>query len=157
MGLTGSFVNTAGRLAGVQNGVPLVTGSLMILMGLSIMGVAGGVGFIEKHNSFILKALKVVIEGESPWKYYPFGLLLGFLPCGLSYSIFIGAAGTGSMFSGMVFTFCFGIGTVPALLLFGMIIGWLGHGARGIVYRAGGVVVIAMGIYYLVRGIRNYA
>jgi hypothetical protein len=25
------------------------------------------------------------------------------------------------------------------------------------VYRAGGVVVIAMGIYYLVRGVRSYA
>ena len=40
-GLTGSFVNVAGRLAGLQDLVAVVAGVLMILLGLGAAGVSG--------------------------------------------------------------------------------------------------------------------
>lgn len=153
MGLTGSFVNTAAGFAGVQNVVAIGTGFFMILMGLNITGVLKGMNYIEMHNSAILKAVGVVLEGPSAWRYYPLGLVLGFLPCGLSYSMFIAAAGTGSFFSGMFLTFCFGAGTVPALMLFGVMIGSLSSRARTWVYRTGGIIVIIMGIYFIYKGV----
>lgn len=157
MGLTGTFVNTAGRLAGIQNIAAMLTGILMIIMGLSISGLLKGASLIERYNSFVLRAVNVVLETESPWRYYPLGLLLGLLPCGLSYSIFVGAAGTGGLLQGMLYVFCFGLGTVPALLLFGVVMTYVSSKLRGWLYRTSGIVVIISGIYFMVKAITSHA
>jgi sulfite exporter TauE/SafE len=157
MGLTGSFVNTAGKLAGVQNIAGMLTGLLMIIMGLSITGLLKGASLIERYNSLVLRAVNVVLETESPMRYYPLGLLLGLLPCGLSYSVFIGAAGTGGLLQGMLYVFCFGLGTVPALLLFGVVMTYVSSKMRGRLYRASGIVVIISGIYFMMRAITSHA
>lgn len=153
MGLVGSFVDTAGRLAGIQNIASIAAGIFMAIMGLGIVGASHRLNILERHNNFILKLIKVFALERSAWRYYPMGALLGFLPCGLSYSVFIAAAGTGNVISGMTVSAMFGIATIPALLLFGMIITYLGSKTRGIIYRASGFVVIAMGLYFILRAI----
>jgi len=158
MGLSGSFVNVAGSLVGVQNVVAVIAGAMMIIMGLSISGIGGGnTAWIEKHNAAVLRtALRM--RGSSPtFRYYPLGLLLGLLPCGLSYSVFIASAGTGGPLQGFLTALAFGLGTLPALLFFGTLMAALSASLRGTIYRAGGALVIIMGIYFLFRGIRLYA
>ena len=157
MGISGSFVNTAGKLSGIQNTAGILAGVFMIVMGLGITGVFKEIRIMEMHNSLILRMMKNVRESDSSWRYFPFGLLLGFLPCGLSYSVFIGAAATGSMPSAMFFVLCFGLGTIPALLLFGLVLTYLSARIRGWIYRTSGVVVIITGIYFLVRGLMSHA
>jgi hypothetical protein len=151
MGITGSFMNTAGGFVGLQSTVSVVAGLIMVFMGLSITGFGGLTNFMEKHNNCLLSAVKVVLDGSSVWRYYPLGLLLGFLPCGLSYSIYFASAATGNMLHGMWLAFCFGMGTIPGLLFFGVAVNYIGAKARGLVYRTGGLVVIAMGIYFIFR------
>ncbi len=157
MGLSGSFVNVAGRLAGFQDVMAIAAGLIMIMMGLGVSGVLDGTALLEKHNVFILKAAKVVLESGSMWRYYPLGILLGFLPCGLSYSAFMASAATASLFQGMFLSFCFGLGTLPALLAFGSVISYLRAGMRERIYRMGGVAIIIMGIYFLYRGMAAHA
>jgi hypothetical protein len=157
MGLTGSFVNVAGRLSGFQNTVAIIAGLLMIFMGLSIAGIAGGTAWLERHNNFILKLAKNILQGESLWQYYPLGALFGFLPCGLSYTLFMAAAGTGNFLSGMFTMFFFGIGTLPALLLFGIISAYMNNRLRAWVYKAAGIIIMLTGIYFLIKGINLYA
>jgi sulfite exporter TauE/SafE len=157
MGISGSFVNTAGKLTGTQNVVGILAGFFMVVMGLGITGAFKDIRLMERHNSLVLRMVKNIIEGDSLWRYYPLGLLLGFLPCGLSYSVFIGAAATGSMPSAMFFVLCFGLGTIPALLLFGLVMTYLSARIRGWIYRTSGVVVIITGIYFLVRGLISHA
>jgi sulfite exporter TauE/SafE len=157
MGLTGSFVNVAGRISGFQNTVAIIAGLFMIFMGLSIAGIAGGMAWLERHNNFILKLARNILQGGSPWQYYPLGALFGFLPCGLSYTLFIAAAGTGNFLSGMFTMFFFGMGTLPALLLFGIISGYMNYRFRAWVYKAAGIVVMLTGIYFLIKGINLYA
>ncbi len=154
MGLAGSFVNVAGRISGFQNVVAIAAGSLMIMMGLSISGIAGGMKWLEKHNKLILNAGKNLLHSESVWRYYSLGALFGFLPCGLSYTVFMAAAGTGDLASGMFTMFFFGIGTLPALLLFGLVSSYIGSRLRGIVYKIAGVMVIFMGMYFVVNAVR---
>lgn len=156
MGLVGSFVNVASKLAGVQNGVMIAAGLIMIAMGLSILGVMGGTGWLEQHNSLVLSMAKKIFSHHSGWRYLPLGLVLGLLPCGLSYTAFIAAAGTGTPLAGMFTMLAFGAGTVPALLLFGMIVSYLGSRLRTQVQKAGGVVVMVMGLYYILKGIELY-
>lgn len=157
MGLSGSFVNVAGRMAGIQNIVAMTAGVIMIGMGLSITGIGGNTGWLEKHNLPVLRAAQKVLRSSSPFRYYPLGLLMGLLPCGLSYTVFIASAGTGGLIPGMLTSLLFGLGTLPAILLFGMVITFLSPTVRNRIYRTGGLFVIVMGLYFLYRGLQYYA
>jgi uncharacterized protein len=157
MGFGASFVNVAGRLVGIQNGVMVGAGIVMVIMGLGILGVAGGAGWLERHNSMVLTTAKKMFGRSSRWRFYPLGLVLGLLPCGLSYTAFIAAAGTGSLLGGMLTMLCFGAGTVPALALFGAAVTYFGSHMRTRMQKAGGVAVMVMGFYYILKGLRLYA
>jgi sulfite exporter TauE/SafE len=154
LGLTGSFVNVAGRLAGLSQVVAVVAGALMILLGLGAAGLSTALGRLEARTSARVVAFVRDVVGGGPGRLYPAGLALGFLPCGLSWTVFLGAAGTGSLPEGLLLALAFGLGTVPALLLAGAVATWLGVRARGLLYRMGGVLVAAMGVLFLVRGLR---
>jgi len=156
MGFGGSFVDTAGRLMGIQNGVMVLAGIVMVAMGLGICGV-GGTGWLERHNAPVLRAGRLLLGGTSEARFLLLGLVLGLLPCGLSYTLFIAAAGTGSPVVGMFTMLSFGAGTVPALGLFSVAVAYLGSRLRVRVQKAGGVAVILMGLLYIGKGIRLYA
>ena len=157
MGLSGSFVNVAGRIAGAQNIVALGAGSMMVLMGLSITGLWRGASWLEGHNSAVLMAARKVLAVPASYRYFLLGLVLGLLPCGLSYTVFIAAAGTGGAFPGSLLAILFGLGTLPAVLLFGTLIASLSATLRGRIYRVGGAAVIAMGVMFILRGVRDHA
>jgi uncharacterized protein len=156
MGLAGSFVNVASRLAGIQNSVMMIAGIIMVVMGLGILGLAGGTRWLERHNTLVLGAAKTIFSSRSTGRYYPLGLVLGLLPCGLSYTAFIAAAGTGTPLAGLLTMVSFGVGTVPALALFGVAVAYFGSRMRARMQRAGGVAVIVMGLYYVLKGIQLY-
>jgi len=158
MGLTGSFVNTAGRLAGLQDAVAVVAGMLMIVMGLGAAGVAPFFRRIEERvASRVFRGVRSVLEGGGPGRFYALGLLLGFLPCGLSYSAFVGAAATGGLPQGFLFALAFALGTVPALLLVGGASALASARARGLLYRLGGVAVVVVGALFVARGLGLHA
>jgi sulfite exporter TauE/SafE len=58
---------------------------------------------------------------------YPLGLALGFLPCGILYAALAAAAATGSPLYGALAMFCFGLGTIPALVAVGLLGASAGH------------------------------
>jgi uncharacterized protein len=158
MGLTGSFVNTAGRLAGLQNAVAVAAGALMIAMGLGAAGVAPAARRLEERvTGRVFRAVRTVLEGGGAGRYYALGLLLGFLPCGLSYSAFVGAAATGGLPQGLLFALAFALGTLPALLLVGGAAAALSPRLRGVLYRAGGVAVVLVGLLFVSRGLGLHA
>ncbi len=153
MGVTGSFVNVAGRLAGIQQVVAIAAGLLMIGLGLGVAGLSTALKRLEARASGKVVALvRGVLEGGGPGRLYPTGLVLGLLPCGLSWTVFLGAAGTGSLPEGLLLALAFGLGTTPALLLVGAAGGLLGQRARGLLVRAGGALVALLGFLFLLRG-----
>jgi sulfite exporter TauE/SafE len=154
MGLTGSFVNVAGRLAGLQDVVAVIAGALMILLGLGAAGVSGALKRLEARASArVVRFVRGVLSGGGPGRLYPTGLALGLLPCGLSWTMFLGAAGTGSLPEGLLLALAFGFGTVPALLLAGVAGTLVGARARGLLYRAGGLLVAVLGGVFVARGL----
>jgi sulfite exporter TauE/SafE len=153
MGFTGSFVNTAAKLANIQNVASFGAGLFMMLMGLAIAGVFKKLLAFEKYNAFILKIIKEVLKGASIARYIPLGMLVGTLPCGLSYSIFIASAGTGSMMMGMGLAFVFGISSSISLIFFGLFFNVLGMKLRGILYRISGIVLFLMGVYFIYKAV----
>jgi sulfite exporter TauE/SafE len=158
MGLTGSFVKTAGRLAGLQDAVAVLAGAVMIVMGLGAAGLAGWARRLEQRASArVFGMVRAVLEGGGAGRFYALGLLLGFLPCGLSYSAFVGAAATGGLPQGLLFTLAFALGTVPALLVVGGAATLATVRVRGALYRLGGVAVVIVGLLFLARGLGLHA
>lgn len=158
MGLTGSFVNVAGRLAGLQDAVAVGAGALMVLMGLGAAGVVPAARRAEERVAGkVFRAVRTVLEGGGAGRYYALGLALGFLPCGLSYSAFVGAAATGGLPQGLLFTLAFALGTVPALLLVGGAAAALSPRLRGTLRRAGGLAAAAAGVLFALRGLGIHA
>lgn len=158
MGLTGSFVNVAGRVAGLQDAVAVLAGALMLLMGLGAAGVAPFARRLEERVAGrIFGVARGVLEGGGQGRAYALGLLLGFLPCGLSYSIFMGAAATGSPVRGTLFALSFGLGTALPLLVLGGATALLSARLRGVLYRLGGVAVALLGLRFLLQGLGLHA
>jgi sulfite exporter TauE/SafE len=157
MGLTGSFVNIAGKMAGFQEIIAIMAGLFMIFMGLSISGLTGNAAWLEGRSGGIFKAGAYIMMEKTRWRYFPLGALFGFIPCGLSYSIFIASAGTGRFLSGMLVSLLFGLGTLPSLLLVGAAAAYVGSKLRGLLYRVAGGIVIITGILFFVKGIKLYA
>jgi uncharacterized protein len=154
MGVTGSFVNVAGRLAGFQQVVAVAAGAMMVLVGLGAAGVTATLRRFEARASGkVLAVVRGVLSGGGPGRLYPTGLALGLLPCGFSWTAFLAAAGTGSGVEGLLLALAFGLGTVPALLLVGAAGAAIGARTRGILARAGGVLVALLGIVFLLRGL----
>ncbi len=153
MGATGAFVNVAGRLAGVGEVVALLAGALMVALGLGAAGVTGPLRRLEADASGrVLRWLRPLLQG-GPSRLYPLGLALGFLPCGVSWTIFLGSAASGGPVPGLLMALAFGLATVPGLLLPALLGAVIGQRARASLRRAGGLVVAALGVLFILRGL----
>ncbi len=128
-----------------------VIGIIMVLMGLSLMGKINFLTSLEcslSSNSFVKKLFSNLIHSKSFASFYGLGLLNGLLPCGLVYFFAISAAATSSVFWGAITMLIFGLSTIPTLLSFGFIIGFLKSGNfREIMIKIASIVIILYGIY----------
>jgi sulfite exporter TauE/SafE len=165
MGATGSFTLVASNIAGIQKGALIFAGILIILMGLAMSGwVSFGKVFGDYFNpgGFISRGFQRLSKVKSTASYFPIGLLLGLLPCGPVYTALLAAAGAGmkagdpvsAVIKGMGVMLSFGLGTIPALFLVAKLadMGWLKK--RELIYRIGAVLMIAVGIYFVIKGIQ---
>jgi len=183
MGVSGSFTLVASHIAGIQKGAMILTGILIITMGLAMSGwipfgkvfgdsyniggfVSKGYRRLSQLNSpavyFPIGLFRRLSQLNSPAVYFPIGLLLGLLPCGPVYTALLAAVAAGmkaggpweAIFKGMGVMMCFGLGTVPALFLVAKLadMGWLKK--REIIYRIGAILMIAVGVYFVIKGIR---
>ena len=165
MWATGSFTLVAAHIAEIQKGAMIFAGVLIIIMGLAMSGwISFGQVFGNSYNpgGFISKGFRRLSQIKSPAAYFPIGLLLGLLPCGPVYTALLAAAGAGmeaagtldGIIKGMGVMICFGLGTVPALFLVAKLadMGWLKK--REIIYRIAAILMVAVGLYFVIKGIR---
>jgi len=165
MGATGSFTGVVADIAGIQKAAMIFAGLLIVLMGVGMAGwLPIGRIFAAESNlgGRITRGFQRLTAVKSRGAYFPIGLLLGLLPCGPVYTALIAAARAGmeaessaaGILDGGLLMTAFGIGTVPALLLVAKLagMGWMKHRAK--IYRAGAVLMIAAGIYFIFKGIR---
>lgn len=72
----------------------------------------------DKFPGYRKIAVSAMVDKTAPGMFL-LGLILGFLPCGLSYAAFARALSAGGVVKGGLLILTFGLGTVPALLLMG--------------------------------------
>lgn len=161
-----SFTRFVEHVGGLQKGVMVATGIMIMLMGLAMTGwVSTNVIFraAPPVGTFITRVYKQLLPKKNqPYMYLPLGLVLGLLPCGPVYTALLAAARTGmeagntlnGMLAGMGLMICFGLGTIPALFLVSRLteLRWLRYRER--VYQIGAALMIVVGAYFIWKGLR---
>lgn len=156
LGYIGSFAASLGKHRGLPGAVLLFSGVVMVLMGLNLAGLLGKRGLFEEtgitERTFFRKSLHKILALESALGTFLLGLLLGFLPCGLLYPLFMNAAASGSFFNGMLIMLIFGLGTVPAMLSFGYLVSRIQPHMKVLLYRIAAFMIVLLGVRSLLRG-----
>lgn len=97
---------------------------MLILLGLYLAGFSHGLTYIESLGQHIWRFMQPFGKRFLPVKTLPqsfgFGLVWGWLPCGLVYSVLVAAMASASALQGALLMLCFGLGTLPTLLLMGI-------------------------------------
>ncbi|MCK4841417.1 MAG: sulfite exporter TauE/SafE family protein [Methylococcales bacterium] len=98
----------------------LVSASIMVGAGLYIAGWFPRFAYIEKSGSKIWKVLepygRKLIPVKSRFQAFLFGMVWGWLPCGLVYAALALAATTGDIMISAMSMLAFGLGTLPSVM-----------------------------------------
>jgi sulfite exporter TauE/SafE len=140
LGAVGAGVTRAAGVGGdpvvwmvrIQVGFSLAAALFLFHFGLTRVGIFGEPRWMAMATPSRIPGFQRIIGAAAAKKkavrLILVGLMMGFLPCGLSFAAFARALASGSPLSGGLLVLFFGMGTLPGLVL-------LGTGAAGIIRR----------------------
>ena len=103
----------------------LLANLMLIALAFYLMGVGSALAWPERLGQNLWRHLQPIgrrfLPARSAAQAFPLGLLWGWLPCGLVYSALANALTSGSALHGSGLMLAFGIGTLPNLLLAGLL------------------------------------
>ncbi len=150
MGALGWFL--AGFSRDISIALRIFAGLMLIMMGFYLAGWWLGLTILERGVHKIWRHIQPIASSllpvTSPLKASIVGLCWGWLPCGLVYSTLVWAAASHSIIDSALLMFCFGLGTLPALLLTGIMakqIQWFLQ--KKLVRTTVGILVIIFGLW----------
>ena len=149
-GFIGSVVSITPFISGVSI---LLAGIFLIIFGLNTLNLFAALKRIRIKQPVAMGryANRKRRNSRSPFFIGFFsGFLLG---CGPLQAMYIMAAGNGDPVEGAKFLAAFGLGTLPALLGFGMATRWLSGTMTHRITQISGVILIVMGSMMLNKGL----
>jgi sulfite exporter TauE/SafE len=141
----------------LQQLLQVFAGVFMILLGLYVGGWWRILLRLEQAGSMIWRRIEPLgrrfLPVRSVWHAFILGLLWGWLPCGLVYSVLIWSIASVGAVPGGLLMLSFGLGTLPNLLAMGLFAATISRWVRypWVRWLAGGII-IGLGILELVRG-----
>ncbi len=137
----------------------LLANLMLIALGLYLMGLSQALAFSERFGQKLWRHLQPLTKRFLPVRTvaqaFPLGLLWGWLPCGLVYSALITALTSGSALRGAGMMLAFGLGTLPNLLLAGLLAARLkAYAANRGVRTLAGLLVLAFGLWGMFGTVR---
>jgi sulfite exporter TauE/SafE len=135
--------------------VKLVTGGFMIALGLYLAGWWPGLQILERWGGALWRRIEPIgrrlLPVDYPLKALGFGMVWGWLPCGMVYAMLAWALASGSATEVAKLMLAFGLGTLPMLLMIGAAAEWLKDFVRHPWVRRGtGALVLLFGIYTII-------
>jgi len=119
-------------LARIQVGFSILAAIFLMVFGLARLDIVKEPGWMALASPGKIpgygKVVKSAVSDQGRVSLFLMGLLMGLLPCGLSFAAFSRALASGGPFRGFIMVFAFALGTLPGLLL-------LGTGASGLARR----------------------
>ncbi len=124
---------------------------VMIAIGLYLAGWFPRLALIESLGRPLWRYLEPLgqrlLPVRSPLQALLFGMVWGWLPCGLVYGALIYSLSAGSVAEGALFMALFGLGTLPAVATAGVLTSRVAHLARmPRARRAAGIFIILLGL-----------
>ncbi len=165
--IAGALAGLLGALAATAsfgNAVPIgrmIAGLMMIALGLYLAGWWQAITVLEKAGQHMWRRIepfgRAFLPVRSPVQALGLGLLWGWLPCGLVYSALALAMASASPVAGALTMVAFGLGTLPALLSFGVFAdilgGWL---RRPVMRQIAGLMIVVFGVYTCVTALQGH-
>ena len=156
--LAGALGAASLALAGpalVRVALYLLANLMLVALGLYLLGVTRALAFSERAGQRLWRHIQPLTSRFLPAKTalqaFPLGMLWGWLPCGLVYSALATALSAGSAAEGSLLMLAFGLGTLPNLLLAGILLARLREFVRHSAVRtASGLLVLGFGVYGLI-------
>ena len=155
IGLLFGFLGKGFYFFGFQQQLSIIVGLLMILV-ILFPKILQRLSLSKKISTVILKiknSLGKELRKKGNDTFFTIGFLNGFLPCGLVYMAIFGALTTSNAFTGSLYMFLFGIGTIPLMTAFV----YLGNFTKGNfkknIQKAIPVMVVFIGALFIVRGL----
>ncbi|MBK9161801.1 MAG: sulfite exporter TauE/SafE family protein [Nitrosomonadales bacterium] len=161
--LAGALVGAVGQ-AGLlmRDAVPVqhllfaLSSFMLVALGLYLAGIWGVVRQLERLGGGVWKRLQPYTARLLPLNTVPralgLGILWGWLPCGLVYSVLLTALASGDPIRGGLIMMAFGLGTLPNLLAIGLfwesIESWVKSPRVRLV---AGLLVVGLGVYGLIK------
>ncbi|TGO02926.1 membrane protein [Candidatus Thiomargarita nelsonii] len=131
-----------------------VSGLFMIALGLYIGAWWQALAQLEKSGAYLWRKIEPFgrrfIPVKHPLQALGLGLVWGWLPCGLVYSILAFSLASASAWQGGLLMLFFGLGTLPMLLVIGATAQSLTRFFHKlIVRRTAGAIVVLLGLFIL--------
>ncbi|MES2374255.1 MAG: sulfite exporter TauE/SafE family protein [Bacteroidota bacterium] len=154
----GSMLGLLGKrfyLAGFQQIFSIVLGAVILV--ILISWILNKRFFHIQPSGILFKPVQKFIakqmNSQHPLAAFFTGMGNGLLPCGMVYFAIISALATGTMSSGALFMFAFGLGTVPLMLLLGYFGSFVNIHIREKVRVATPFFIASIGVLLILRGL----
>lgn len=156
LGLVGSAGLLLNDVLPVQMLLYVLVNVMLILLGFYLTGFTQTLAFTERVGARLWQRIQPLtarfLPARSVKQALPLGMLWGFLPCGMVYSVLTAALVAGSPARGAGLMLAFGLGTLPNLLAAGLLLRKLQGFARARAVRVvSGLIVLAFGVFGLVN------
>lgn len=140
----------------VQTLLQIIAALFMLAMGLYLGGWWQGLLKLEQLGQHLWRHIEPRARHLLPIRTYSqawrVGMLWGWLPCGLVYSVAFYAMSSGSALHGALLMLSFGVGTLPTLLASGLLVTSVTRFLRHRYVRSGaGLLVIGFALLLLSR------
>jgi sulfite exporter TauE/SafE len=157
-GILGSFMGALGSLMGIGTQFADAAGTLSVTLGVGV--ILFGLGYLgwpplsrlAETSGWLSRRMGQALHRGGFRGIMILGALNGLLPCGLVYSALLSAAATDSAIWGGVAMMLFGAATIPALMTVGVGAHMLSAGARQLLVRLAGAMILAVGVQLILRG-----
>lgn len=155
----GAVIGLAGKglsLAGIQQWLSVLAGSVLILIVSLPASVSGHIRLLKPANhftSYLRKKFGGLLLRKNLLSVLGIGLINGFLPCGLVYVALTGALATGNLTHSMLYMALFGLGTIPLMFIFSMAGQFVHINIRRKFTKIVPVFIFVLGLLFILRGL----
>ena len=155
IGLLFGFLGRGFYFFGFQQQLSIIVGVLMIIT-IVFPKILQKLSLSKKISTLVLKiknSLGKELKKKGNDTFFTIGFLNGFLPCGLVYVAVFGALATSNAFTGSLYMFLFGLGTIPLMTAFVYLGNFTKGNFRKNIQKAIPILVVFIGVLFIVRGL----
>ena len=151
LGLVAGYIGKGFAFFQWQQALSIIAGTVLLLLTF-LPYLKQKIQLLQPVQQAITRLFQLLEKRNNLHYFFLFGLMNGFLPCGLVYSALAAAMVTATPWHGMLFMFFFGIGTMPSLTAVIFFQHKVGISVRRYLFKSSYYIAILIGVLLILRG-----